>query len=147
MTAREFERVVRRWQKLLGLEHWSICVRVGVRDHGAGADDDVFARIYRHERYDDAVLEVAEWAVGQDDPPDRIEAALLDDELVERKAVHELLHLTTRDMATVVEQDLDGYLHRDAADMLAKSWERAEERAVDGLARHLVRNFPQRRSV
>jgi hypothetical protein len=138
VTEKQLHALVSTWQQRLGLDQWRIAVRFR-DDH---IDDDCAMRIHRHQRYDDAVLEVQPWVVGDGEPPDVLEREFVGDDLVERKVVHELLHLHSRDMANIIEDDLDGYLHRDAKDLLDKSFLRAEERFVDGLAAALIRAWP-----
>ena len=137
MSPAKLEALVPVWQERLGLAHWTIIVEVDGR-HIAEDGDDVAMRIFRHQRYDDAVLEVAPWMVGDGQPPDVIEAAMLDDRLVEQKLVHELLHLCSRDLANIIEDDLDGFLQRDAHELVRLGAVRAEEAMVDRLAKTLV---------
>ncbi len=137
MDAERLEVLLGDWQTRLGLGHWTIKLVVDGA-HIAEDDDDVAMRVYTHQLYDDAVLEVAPWMLGVGEPPDRIEAQLLDDALVERKLVHELLHCVTRDLVAIVRDDLDGSLHRDVMEQVNAHVRRLEEHAVDRLAKALV---------
>lgn len=127
MTRAELEAIVAWWVPRLGLAAWEIEVEWDPRRDDMDFDSGVrHAATWRSRDYDEARLyfhpsEHADW--------DRRKANQL--------AVHELLHLVTRDVEFVLDQ-VDGQLHRDVDSVVSGGHRHAVEGAVDRLAYRLV---------
>ncbi len=130
MTRGEIESIVAEWVPRLGLAHWDITV---VWPQAADSDDPfqaedhtAHASTWRSRDYDVAKVyfndvEREKWSV--------LEA--------HRHAVHELLHLVTRDVEFILDM-LDGHVHRDVDEMIGRSHRHAVEGAIDRLAYRFV---------
>lgn len=99
-----------------------------VDDFGKWGPHDM-AQVWRAANYEMARLYVNEAAFSPDRPGN--------ERTLEASIVHELLHLVTRDMETIVE-NLDGLLHRDVFDLMERNHRDATEKAIDKLAYRLV---------
>lgn len=127
MTRDELARIVAWWLPRLGLQAWT--VEVEWDPHRDDIDFDSGARhaaTWRSRDYDEARVyfhptEHTGW--------DRRRANQL--------AVHELLHLATRDVEFILDL-LDEQLHRDVDTIISRSHRHAVEGAVDRLAYRLV---------
>lgn len=120
LTERQAERIIRGWQKRLGLEGWRVEIR-----WDEPADEDDNAKIWRSCFYDDARLYLSkEWPTW---PRERFE----------KTVIHELLHLCHRDIDEAWN-DLDGQLHRDAYTVASARWKQEIEGMVDRLAFRLL---------
>ena len=141
MTEAELRRLLRAWQKRLGLDHWSLVMHVG----GGELEADDMMNVHRSPTYERAAIYVQPWLVGRGEPPPDVFYVAFGkpDSYIETSLVHELLHLAFRDLRAITRSDLDGYLHRDVYDQVEKAAERAEEQAVDRLAEALVRAWPR----
>lgn len=120
MTKVQLERIVRMWVPRLGLERWKIEIK-----WDEAADPDAYASITPSAYYDTATLRFA------------TDFGKWERDMAEQTVVHELLHLTHRDIDEVVN-DLDGQLHRDAAILLERRYKQALEQFVDRMAARLV---------
>lgn len=133
VTPKQLERMLRSWQPRLGLERWEI--RLVVR---AASEESCYMEVERSIYYERAELVVQPWLVGRGEPPEAALFTEVDEAFIEASLVHELLHLVLRDLAMVIRDDLDGFLHRDVHAQLHNGFRRAEEQAVDRLACALV---------
>lgn len=120
MTKGQLERIVRTWQGRLGLERWDLEV-----DFKEPSKEDSDASTWRSNDYDRATLRFADgwpkWSV----------------QFANRIAVHELLHLVTRELDRVVE-DVTDQMHREAATQIDRRYLHEIEGLVDRLAYRLV---------
>lgn len=130
MTRKQLEQIVAEWIPRLGLAHWDIVVvwpEAGDADDPFQAEDhSAHASTWRARDYDSAKIffndrERESWSVAE----------------AHRHAVHELLHLVTREVEFVLDL-LDGHLHRDVDDLVARSHRHAVEGAIDRLAYRFV---------
>lgn len=92
LTREYMEEVIREWQTVLGLTHWTIIV-----DWDTPAAEDNYADVAPKDSYDEATIKLsADWPSWSFD-------------FATKTLIHELLHLTTRDLltaATAVEDVL-----------------------------------------
>lgn len=126
MTRAELERIVRTWQRRLGLERWRVeLVTDEARWFRTGHDDE-HASTWRSNSYDQARLYVNpdEWRDWS--PHDAHE-----------HVVHELVHLLHRDLEHVLDH-VEPLLHADAYKVAESALEHALEQTVDRIARRLV---------
>lgn len=140
----EVTDLVHFWRNALGLSHWQIVEVIDdpnehdIREDGAQA----LMSVNRHSKYDDAILYIHPWVVGEKDPPIQcLEERLASKSFFEYKIVHELLHLVLRDLVFVFNDALDGQLHRDVFSMFNDATDLEEEKMVDHLARSLQNAF------
>jgi hypothetical protein len=120
MTRARLEKIVRRWQRDLGLETWEITI-----EWDEPAKEDCVAAVWRARDYDRATLYMAkEWQTWTER-----EAHL--------NVTHELMHLVTREVEHVLDL-VDGQIHRDAYEILRQSHRHYVEQAVDRLACRFV---------
>lgn len=142
--------LVRKWKLRLGLQQWRIPVVFRAETE---ADEDFVAgtlmSVNRSDFYDDAVLYLHPSCVGQMPFPqsmekDMVEALGADKfaQYLERKIVHELLHLVIRDLSEVAFGGMEERIGRDAFNLFEASWKRAEEKTVDSLAESIVSAWP-----
>lgn len=133
MTTKQLEQLVEKWQHRLGLDLWDIHVVV------AAWDDPHYAELRRSVSYDRAILQVQPWVLEGGIPPreDMLQVAM-SAQFVETCVVHELLHAVLRDHLALVQDDLDGLLHRDVLATVEKAYHRINEQTVERLARALV---------
>jgi hypothetical protein len=124
MSRTQFERILRLWQKRLGLETWHLEV-----DWEKPASEDADASTWRSNNYDRAILYLdPAWVSWERDRGI---------EFVHRIVVHELLHLVFRDVDELVDS-LDGQMHRDVCAMVDKRYHHEIEGLCDRLAYRLV---------
>lgn len=132
MTEQELIAHVDEWQSRLGLDQWTIDCRFG-----DPSSETALMECHRSSQYEQATVtikpDLIEWEMPEDwdGPP-------LDDFLLEKSIVHELLHCHTRDFR-YVEDLYNGQLHRDVQSVVEAAYLRAEEQLVDRLAVALVR--------
>lgn len=120
MTEKKLEQTLATWQTRLGLAVWTIDV-----EYDKPAANGTDALIDRSHTYDRATLRLHKaWK----DWPDR---------KTERILVHELLHLSTRDVDRVVASAQKS-LHPDAWRLLNDRYDHEIEGFIDRLAVHLV---------
>lgn len=119
MTKAQMERIVREWQRRLGLERWDLDVAWDPALEGSDAST------WRSDSYDRATLRF--------DP----EWASWDVEFTNRIVAHELLHLLTRDVDVVVK-DAQDQMHRDAGTLIERRYLHEIEGFVDRIAYRLV---------
>jgi hypothetical protein len=129
VTRHELEAIVAWWIPRLGLTHWDISVCWSTEDDDnpfQAEDHTAHASTYRCRDYDVAKVyfnprEHKDW--------NRVTA--------HRHAVHELLHLVTREVEFVLDM-LDGQLHRDVDTLVTRSHRHGVEGAIDRLAYRFV---------
>jgi hypothetical protein len=129
MTRAELEAIVAWWRPRLGLERWSlrVCWPGDPTDPDPITfDDHQNAGTWRARDYDEARVYFN---------PDEISG--WNHRRANQLAVHELLHLVTREVEWVLDL-IDGQLHRDVDDMVGRSHRHAVEGAIDRLAYRLV---------
>ena len=125
LTKLELERIVRWWIPRLGLAHWSISIEVEDEPF-EGESSDSEAASFPNRDYDVARVvfnprEIGKWAPLK----------------AHRVAVHELLHLVTREIEYVLDL-LEGQLNRDVDELVTRSHRHAVEGALDRLAYRIV---------
>src|SRR4051812_4149529 len=125
------------WKVRLGLEKWNIELVV------APCDADAFMETDRSKYYDRARITVQPWMLGPNakSPDSSWVVQEINNEFVETSLVHELLHCCLMDLASVVNVDLEGFLHRDVDKQIYNSFHREEEKVVDRTAKALVQAF------
>lgn len=122
MTQATVERLVKKWQAKLGLDHWEIGI-----DWDAQCDQEAFMSITRMKSYDRATIEVSpDWGKWSDAE-------------TEQRVVHELLHLVLREIDTIVFDHLDGHLSPAEHDIINSAYRHHSEGVVDRLATVLAR--------
>jgi hypothetical protein len=121
------EAIVEWWRPRLGLQHWQLTVEwPAERDDDDPDAERPKASTWRARDYDEARVSFDPHRVGD---WDRREANVL--------AVHELLHLPTREVEYVLDL-IDSHLHRDSQELVERAHRHAVEGAVDRLAYRLV---------
>ena len=139
MTEPQFRKLLKIWQKRLGLNDWRIIFSI------RNCDDrySVMEVIRSSEYYKRAELIVPPWMFGIGNPPEDI--MFPPDKqwptFMEESLVHELLHLVTNEMSIIVREDICTFLHRDVYTQVYNSYRHAEERMVDNLSVMLVREL------
>ena len=124
MTEKQLEKVVRLWQKRLGLQDWDISLSF-VPLPFCRCEDDADATTWRQNSYDRAVIfPNADWKSKSDDALNRL-------------MVHELLHLVTRDLDRVVAS-VEEQLHADAWRAVNTRYDHEIEGVVERLANRFV---------
>lgn len=124
MTERQLERIVRVWQKRLGLQAWDVKLSF-VPTSYCSCSDDADATTWRQNDYDRAVIfPNAKWASW-------------DDDYLNRLIVHELMHLVTRDLDRVIAS-VEEQIHADAWRMIDKRYDHEIEGVVDRIANRFV---------
>lgn len=126
MTARELERILRRWQRRLGLERWELDVHTTADqwDEGEGGSADA------HVAHSPDYLSADVWFNPGTFPS-------WDDRRAVGVVVHELLHLKLRDLEHAAD-GLKPQVHRDAWAVFDHLRDRVLERTVDELADRLA---------
>lgn len=125
MTRNQLEAIVAEWIPRLGLERWEIKIAwEGWEDEAEHRDAHAF--VWRARDYDQARLYL--------NPTDSKKWSLVEAHVI---IVHELLHLATREVEFVLDM-VDGYLHRDVDQAVARAHRHAVEGVVDRLAYRLV---------
>jgi hypothetical protein len=120
MTRASFEKVVRRWQSRLRLNHWDLVI-----DTETPAAGDAIAECIRHHSYDTAVMRFRpDWP--------QWERRYANDTIV-----HELLHLQERDLSEAVNT-AQLFFHPEAWKQFNDRCEHEREGLVDRLATILV---------
>jgi len=133
MTEKRVKELVGLWKHRLGLDLWDIDVVVG------DFEEPDYAELKRSVSYDRALLRIQAWAVAEKAPPrEDMMPSKVTPHFLETCIVHELLHAVHRDYTAVILDDLDGFLHRDAQEMLERMMKRIDEQHIDRLARALV---------
>ena len=122
---RKLEQIVQWWIPRLGLSHWTIDVEVSGEPFENGAAE-AEASTWRPRDYETARVvfnpnELGDWTPLK----------------AHRVAVHELLHLVTRDVEYVLDL-LDGLLSRDADELVERAHRHAVEESLDRLAYRIV---------
>lgn len=125
---------INKWISILILHDW----RIGVRLVSAADLDDARARVYVSPDIRRATIELC------DEIPD--EAG--DDELDEwqRDIIHELVHVFTARMTTLVEDTILSRLGAEARDLMRDVWLREYEPVVEGLT-SVLRRIEEGRSA
>jgi hypothetical protein len=129
VTRDELEAIVEWWRPRLGLAGWELEVRwEAAPEDGEHFENTPTSRAYtwRARDYDEARVYFNPAMI---DGWSRRQANAL--------AVHELLHLVTREVEHVLDL-ADGQLHRDVDELLTRAHRHAVEGAVDRLAYRLV---------
>jgi hypothetical protein len=130
MTRDELDAIVAWWRPRLGLQAWEISVRWerDPDDDGEHFEDVPTSRAFtwRARDYEEARVY---FNPSQHEDWDRTRANEI--------AVHELLHLVTREAEYVLDI-VDGHLHRDSQELVERAHRHAMEGAVDRLAHRLV---------
>ncbi len=139
MTEQGLRDLVALWQNRLGLDHWTIVVKIAEPEVDGRA---CVMKVHRSVYYDQATITVHPAAIGKGELPDSIEKDILDQAddhtaLYEGDIVHELLHCCLRDLMEAGDLVTD-QLHRDARTVWDEAWRRAEEATVERLAKALV---------
>lgn len=135
MIEAELHALFDYWRDALGLEHWQLKLVKG------GCDTDSYMEVDRSLIYERGTVKYQPWLLGEGDVPEDLDYYVtIDDEFIEASLIHELLHLHTRDMSSVVKHDLDGFLHRDVHSQVENAFSRAEEQCVDRLSVALARH-------
>lgn len=125
------------WKIRLGLSDWRI-----ILIKGGCEDEDAYMEVEHSIFYQRAVIHINPWFVGEGEVPKNILMRdLLTDDFIESSLVHELLHLHTRNLRSIVRNDLFGVLNRDLLEQLNRAMERADEQTVDKLAEALTKAF------
>lgn len=137
MTEKRLRELFTLWQSRLGLDHWEIEVIMG--DVG---DDGAYMDCHRSVKYNRARIHVQPWVLSNK-PPNNVLIRDFTPQVIETSAVHELLHCSTLHMTAMVQDDLDGQLHRDAFSMFDRGFDRQVELYVENLSQALVRNWPK----
>lgn len=127
MTSRELHRLVRKWQRRLGLERWQIEIVIDAAKWDAERDDDPRFAWCRHSvNYDSGEV----WINPHLAPDWEFKKA-------SETIVHELLHFTAREVEQASDL-LERQVHRDVWTVFENQRTRSLEAMVDGLARRLV---------
>jgi hypothetical protein len=120
MTEKRLRRLFADWQGRLGLSAWDITL-----NFREPCPDTADATTWRSDDYDRATIRFdKDWRKWNEVFAGRI-------------AVHELLHLATRNLDRVVA-DLEGELHKDAYTQVDRRYSHEIEGLVDRLAVRLV---------
>lgn len=138
MTKTQFNLLLKKWTKILGLSSWKIIVV-----YENCEDESSYMEIRRSVDYQRARLIIPLWVIGERKPPTDTLIPVKDmtKDFWEESLVHELLHLVVTPMAVVTREDLEGFLHRDVMEMIDRSFRHAEERVVDSLSVSLCKAF------
>ncbi len=139
MNFNELEVLLKVWKSRLGLDTWRIKLIFG------GVQDETSYMEVEHSiYYERAVINVSPWFVGQGEiPEDALMRDAITDDFVEASLVHELLHLHTRNIKSILKHDVKDLVNRDLYEQLMNAMERHEEQTVDRLAEALVRAFKE----
>lgn len=121
MTPAQLLKRKRYWQKVLGLEHWSVCVHAVLDETLDG--EGTFGRLVVNGTTLEADVYVA---LGGERT----------DEQGERTLRHELLHLLLHDL-TVEHRQVCECLGTEAQELARRRWLAVDERAVEHLNRML----------
>lgn len=121
MTEAQLLKLVEKWKLILKLNHWRIEV-----DFDTACDPEANVSITRSKSYDNATIELA---------PSWKEWSEYD---IEQRVVHELLHLTTREIDTIIFDLLPYELGPQVRSILEESYRHASEQMVDRLAHSFV---------
>lgn len=143
MTPDDLTEIVQYWKPSLNLSSWTIATLIEPPPKESATDPDCMMSVHRHHKYNDAILYVQPYCF-EDDPgawPAVLERHLADDHFLEAKIIHELLHLTVRNLVFSFEHTLDGFLHRDVYEQFTRLTDVEEERFVDGLGTSLQEAF------
>lgn len=126
MTRRQVDVALRLWQHRLALDAWRIELVIDGERWDANDRGDCDASVWRSNDYDVArvYLNPSTWQ------------SWADAELHEH-LVHELLHLTLRDLEHVLDH-VEPLLHADAHRIASEAHRHVLEQAVDRLARQFV---------
>lgn len=135
MTEKRLQELFTKWQARLGLGLWDIEMRVEPCQ-----EDHSYMEIKRSVSYNNAVISVAPWVL-TGAMPEGVVNLTLTDERIETKVVHELLHCSLARMRAIVQERLDGLLHRDVLAVIDETYGDAEENAIENLAQALVRSW------
>lgn len=137
MTFEHLSVLLDTWKIRLGLSDWRINLIKG------GCEDEyVYMDVEHSIFYQRAEIRVNPWLLGEGEvPKDVLMRDSLTDDFIESSLVHELLHLHTRNLRSIVRNDLVGVLHRDLLEQLNHTMERADEQSVDKLAEALTKAF------
>lgn len=135
MTETQLRKLFKLWKHRLGLDQWHIEVRIEPCE-----DPESYMEVERSIDYQRARIIVSPWMIGKGEIPKGVLLPLTD-EMVEESLVHELLHICTRDLVSIVRNDLNGMVHRDVHRVFDDAVSRADERCVDALAVSLCRAF------
>lgn len=137
MTEKKLRELFSLWQNRLGLDRWRVVVEIG-----GVTIDGAYMQCVRSVSYRRARIHVQPWVLTNDIPEGLIVQDFTPKE-IECAVVHELLHCPTLPLAAMVQDDLDGMLHRDVQAVFEASFHRAEENFIEDLALALVENWPK----
>lgn len=119
MTQKQVHKLVRDWQRRLGLERWRITLEF------SDEPEDFHAQVTPSAQYESAAVIFAPGYGARSD------------EAVAHTVVHELLHVLLRDVDAVVSAATD-QLHPQAAGQIDKRYAHEIEGFVDALARRIT---------
>lgn len=123
MTRATLDRILAEWQRRLWLERWEI----DVEDEPCSAESNAEIIPNGHRQHARLYLSASwkRWTIAE----------------ANRTIVHELLHCAHRDVDHVVDDVLDGMLHRDVLTVVQEAYLDAMERFIDDHSRLLVAAF------
>jgi hypothetical protein len=140
-TIKEIRTWATTWQAVLGLQQW----RITIVD-GPTQQPDSRMEVLRSMDYARAEITVAPFLL-RAGPPCLLDwRDTIDRHYAEVSLVHELCHLLYRDARRIAIGTTEDQMHRDAHDVLERTWDRMEERHVDDLAHALVKAHPKRKN-
>lgn len=133
----EAQTLVDLWAKRMGLNHWTIAVRLPQdrMDH-----DDAIFEVHRHENANRAIIYIAPWLVNGEFESELEE---INAEFLDAAIIHELGHILFRDVVFVIKDDIEELMGQVAHELLMRTLSRTEERLVDQLAKALAREWPR----
>lgn len=133
MTRQQAQELMDQWQVRLGLSHFELVLET---DKELG---DSYAECRRAANYNRAVVMLAPWLFSSKPKlPENFLPIPITDERIEKYLVHELLHILLKDYQNIIDDDLDGQLHRDVHKQLMNAMYRVNENTIDSLAVALV---------
>lgn len=135
MTEKKLRSLLDLWKTRLGLSDWRINLVIAPCE-----DETSYMEITRSIYYQRAKITVNPWMLDIKKVPKDV-LIELNDNTIEESLVHELLHLYTRDLVSIVRNDLGELLHRDVHEIICNSISRADERCVDALSVALCQSF------
>lgn len=137
MTEAKLRKLFKLWQHRLGLDAWHIEIRIDICN-----DPEAYMEVERSVDYQRARITVSPWMLGKGEVP-KVCLLPITDDMTEESIVHELIHICTRDLVTIVRHDLNEMVHRDVHRVFDDAMTRADERCVDALAISLCRAFKE----
>lgn len=145
VTHQQIIEMLAVWQKRLGLSEWTIAVTWS--DDNPEVDGHAcHMKVTRSQFYKRATLDIGPTAISFTNLPDCIEKDVIANgiythlEYVEISIVHELLHLSLRDLMRATEL-AEQELHPSVRSIVGEAQQQAEEGIVEQLAQALVRTW------